>query len=194
MSPRKVRLVATLIKGMSTNDAEAQLQLMPKRAAEPVLKLLRSAVANAVNTAKMDAEKLFVKEVRVDGGPMLKRWLPRAQGRATPIQKKSSHLIIVLEESEKTKKPRFKMEKQEKITKTKAEKIKKTAVKAEEKEAKEAPKKATEKKTKADNVLSPSKGEPKKEKDNVLSGLKETKTAKKEATGTKRKLFQRKSI
>lgn len=168
MAPRKVRLMATVIKGLSVNDAEAQLAVNPKRASEPVLKLLRSAIANAVNNAKMDVTKLVVKEIRVDGGPMLKRWLPRAQGRATPIQKKSSHITIVLEESDKAKAHRFvTAQKVEKVTKAKAEKIKKTAAKAEKAE------KAEEKKTKTEKAE------------------KTTKVAKE---GAKRKLFQRKSI
>lgn len=171
MAPRKVRLMATVIKGLSVNDAEAQLAVNPKRASEPVLKLLRSAIANAVNNAKMDASKLIVKEIRVDGGPMLKRWLPRAQGRATPIQKKSSHITIVLEESEKVKAPRFVTAKKvEKVTKTKAEKIKKVAAKAEKAEKKEEKAEKQKKTEKAEKT---------------------TKVAKE---GTKRKLFQRKSI
>lgn len=170
MAPRKTRLMATVIKGLSVNDAQAQLSINAKRASEPVLKLLQSAIANAVNNAKMDASKLFVKEIRVDGGPMLKRWLPRAQGRATPIQKKTSHITIVLEESDKTKAPRFTMVKQsEKATKVKAEKVKKVAVKKAEKTEKveEKPKTKTEK---------------------------AEKTTKATQEGTKRKLFQRKSI
>jgi large subunit ribosomal protein L22 len=164
MAPRKARLI---IKGLSVNDAQAQLSVNPKRASEPVLKLLQSAIANAVNNAKMDISKLIVKEIRVDGGPMLKRWLPRAQGRATPIQKKSSHITIVLEEVEHAKTPRFTMAKRaEKITKVKAEKIKKAAVKAEKTE----------------------KGEEKPKTEKAEKATKATKE------GTKRKLFQRKSI
>ena len=117
MAPRKVRLVAGLLKGMSVNNAEAQLLVNPKRATEPLLKLLKSAISNAKNQ-QMDVEKLFIKEIRVDGAPMLKRWLPRAQGRATPIQKKGSHITIILAESEKIKPSRFKIAEVEKPKKS----------------------------------------------------------------------------
>lgn len=101
MAPRKVRLVATTIKGLSANEAAAQLMMRPKRAAVPLLTLLRSAMANAKNK-NLSLEKLLVASIRVDGGPMYKRSLPRAMGRATPIQKKTCHVMIVLEEGDKT--------------------------------------------------------------------------------------------
>ncbi len=117
-----MRLVATVIKGMSVNEAEAQLLVNPKRASEAVLKLLRSAVANAKNK-QMETEKLIVKEIRVDEGPMLKRWMPRAQGRATPIHKKSSHITMVLAESEKAKKSRFNIVKPKRVKKSEFKKM-----------------------------------------------------------------------
>ena len=95
IAPRKTRNVADLIRGLSVNDAEAQLTLLRRRPAKPLLKLLRSAVANAKNN-KLNADHLFVKEIRVDGGPMIKRYLPRARGSASPIQKKMSHVTITL--------------------------------------------------------------------------------------------------
>jgi len=124
IAPRKVRLVANSIKGLSVNEAEAQLLMSPKRASEAILKLLRSAVANAKDN-KLDSNRLFIKEIRVDQGPMLKRYLARAMGRASAIQKKSSHITLVLAESEKLKESRFKIIKPEKVSKKKAEKIKK---------------------------------------------------------------------
>ena len=127
MAPRKVRLVAGSLKGLSVNEAEAQLLVSSKKTSKPLLKLLRSAVANLKNNKKTSAEKFFIKEIRVDGGPMLKRWMPRAQGRATPIQKKTSHVTLVLAESEKTKKPRFTIIKKERISKLKFEKMKEKA-------------------------------------------------------------------
>lgn len=133
MAPRKVRLLANLVKGLSATDAEAQLLLSPQRAAKPLLKLLRSAVANAKNNSRLDAEKAVIKEIRVDSGQMLKRWLPRAQGRATPIQKKNSRVTLVLAESVKAKPSRFKITKAEKIKKSELEKIKKEEEKAKEK-------------------------------------------------------------
>lgn len=96
MAPRKVRSVGDLVKGLSVNDAEAQLLVQTRRPAKAILKLLRSAVANAKTNKKWDADHLFVESVRVDGGPMLKRVLPRARGSASPIQKKMSHVTITL--------------------------------------------------------------------------------------------------
>ena len=125
MAPRKMRLIANLIKGKTAIDAEAELMLMPKRAAGPVLKLLRSAIANATNREKDASKKehLVVKNVTVDGGPMLRRFLPRARGSASPIQKKSSHITLILTEN-KNAKVRFKI-----ATKTKKKDEKKPEVK-----------------------------------------------------------------
>ncbi len=151
MAPRKVRLVANSLKGLSVNEAEAQLLISAKRTSGPLLKLLRSAAANLKNNKKTEADNFFIKEIRVDGGPMLKRWMPRAQGRATPIQKKTSHVTIILAESEKQKTPRFTIIKKEKISKLKFEKMKeKSKHKDQEVETIAKPKKETkglEKKT-----------------------------------------------
>ncbi len=107
IAPRKVRLMAATLKGLPVSEAEAQLMLRPQRAAKPLLKLLRSAVHDAKNNRKLDADKLFVESVRVDQGPMLKRILPRARGMATPIQKKMSHVTLTLAESETPLTKRF---------------------------------------------------------------------------------------
>lgn len=109
IAPRKVRSVADLLKGLPVNEAEAQLLLQRRRPAEPLLKLLRSAAANAVNNSHLNLEKLYVESVRVDQGPMLKRVLPRARGMATPIQKKMSHVTLVLAENLGLKPMRFKI-------------------------------------------------------------------------------------
>src|SRR5271157_1596534 len=86
MAPRKVRSVADLIRGLSVNEAEAQLLVQRRRPAGALLKLLRSAVANVKNNDKQaNIEHLFISEIRVDQGPMLKRFLPRARGSASPI-------------------------------------------------------------------------------------------------------------
>lgn len=100
MAPRKVRLVASLLRGLSVNEAEAQLIMMRKRATQPLIKLIRSAVAGAKNR-KMDIDKLIVESIMVDGGPMLKRFMPRAQGRMAEIQKKMSHVTLTLAENDK---------------------------------------------------------------------------------------------
>ncbi|MFA5135120.1 MAG: 50S ribosomal protein L22 [Patescibacteria group bacterium] len=97
ISPPKVRLVIDIVRGLSVKDAEAQLQFMNKRAALPVLKLIRSAVANAEHNDKLKKEDLRIKRIMVDQGPTLHRWRPRAYGRAAPIQKRSSHVTVVLE-------------------------------------------------------------------------------------------------
>jgi len=126
IAPRKVRLVAGLLKGLSVNEAEAQLLINPRRPSLALLKLLRSAVSSAKHNSQLNPENLFISEIRVDGGPMLKRYMPRAMGRATPIQKKSSHVTLVLAESDKLKLPRFKIVRAEKISKReKAERVKK---------------------------------------------------------------------
>src|SRR5436309_4476223 len=99
ITPRKVRVVADLTRGKNVNQALAQLAYVEKRAAEPVAKLLRSAVANAEQAAKnqsLDVDRLRVKELMVDQGPSLRRYMPRAMGRAFKIQKKTSHISLTL--------------------------------------------------------------------------------------------------
>lgn len=99
-APRKVRLVARSIAGKKVSDASIALNFMPKRAAEPLAKLLASAVANALADTSIKSENLVVREIRVDKGTNAKRWLPRAFGRASRINKRSSHVTIVLGISE----------------------------------------------------------------------------------------------
>lgn len=98
MTPRKVRLVIDVIRGMDVTRAKAQLTFMKKDAAEPVLKLLESAVANAEHNFQLSRENLYVKAIMADGGPALKRWTPKAFGRAAPIKKRMSHISITLAE------------------------------------------------------------------------------------------------
>lgn len=98
MAPRKVRLVANLIKGLNIEQAKAQLKFLSKRATDPVSKTLNSAVANAENNFHLQRDNLYISKIFVDGGPMLKRWMPRAMGRASAIQKKTSHLTVILAE------------------------------------------------------------------------------------------------
>ena len=97
-SPRKVRLVATLIKGKRVDAAIASLSFLNKRASAPVKQLIMSAVANAKHNFQTEAETLFVKELRVDQGVTLKRIMPRARGSASRINKRSSHLLVVLDD------------------------------------------------------------------------------------------------
>lgn len=97
ISPRKVRLVANLIKGMGVYKAEKQLQFLTKRSAGPLKKLLDSAVANAKNNFKTDTANLIVKNIIVNPGPILKRRRPRSRGMANPIMKRTSNIEIILE-------------------------------------------------------------------------------------------------
>lgn len=98
IAPRKVRLVVDLIRGKRVGEALAILRLTPRGASPVVEKVLRSAMANAENNHNMDADRLFVKEVFVDPGPTLKRFHPRAQGRAFSIMKRTSHITVVVAE------------------------------------------------------------------------------------------------
>lgn len=98
VSPRKARVVADVIRGRRVEEALALLDHTRRSAAVPMAKLLRAMVANASEVVG-DVDQLVVKEVRVDPGPMLKRWMPRAMGRATMIQKKTSHVTFVLDEA-----------------------------------------------------------------------------------------------
>src|SRR3989338_4570164 len=88
MAPRKVRLIADTLKGLPISEAEAQLLTRSQRVAGPLLKLLRSAIANAKNNAKLDSNKLFVESIRVDQGPMLKRILPLRNRHCVKKRKK----------------------------------------------------------------------------------------------------------
>ena len=102
-SPTKVRLTADLIRGKSVGEAYSILQFSPKAAAEPVSKTLRSAVANATVKAQdqgkvLDVDDLYVSEIHADPGPILHRFRRAAMGRASPIQKKTSHITIVVDQ------------------------------------------------------------------------------------------------
>lgn len=96
-SPRKVRLVANLVKGKKVEDAKSSLTFLIKRAAKPLADLLDSAVANANHNFNITADQLYVKEFRVDEGVVLKRRMPRSRGMAYPINKRTSHVFIQLD-------------------------------------------------------------------------------------------------
>lgn len=110
IAPRKVRLVADLIRGKSVSQAQEILSFTTNRSAEPLLKLLRSAAANAKNNFQLEESNLFVQKIFVDEGTKLKRWMPRARGQAYEIQKKTSHITIVLGEIEEKAKKRARTE------------------------------------------------------------------------------------
>lgn len=102
IAPRKTRLIADLIRGLDVLAAENQLKNMVQKSARPILKLLKSAIANAENNFKLKKDNLYIKEIFVDEGAPLKRWMPRAYGRASQILKKTSRITIKLEEKIKT--------------------------------------------------------------------------------------------
>lgn len=97
IAPRKVRLVADLVRGMSVVAARTALEHLPKRSAGPMLKLLQSAVANAKYSFQIGEKGLYLKKVVVNPGPVSKRFEPRAFGRAAPIRRRTSHVLLVLE-------------------------------------------------------------------------------------------------
>jgi large subunit ribosomal protein L22 len=98
VSPQKTRLLADKVRKKPIADALRMLNLLGTKRARIMAKVLNSAVANAMSTGLMDVDNLYVKTVRVDEGARLKRWRPRAQGRATRILKRTSHISVVLEE------------------------------------------------------------------------------------------------
>ena len=100
IAPRKVKIVLDLIRNKPADEAMAILKFTPKAACEPVAKLLKSAMANAENNHDMDVSRLYVAECSVSQGPTLKRIRPRAHGRAYRINKKTSHINLVLKEME----------------------------------------------------------------------------------------------
>lgn len=99
ITPRKMRLVADLCKGMPVDKAHYQLGFCQKRGGKMLASLLTSAIAIAREKGGIDMDNLFVKRVLVSDGPMLKRFIPRAMGRATKVRKKMSHITVVLDEA-----------------------------------------------------------------------------------------------
>ena len=98
VSARKGRLVADLVRGKDVEDALNQLKFNPKKAAQLMSKVVASALANANQTPGTNVDKLYVREVRVDGGPTLRRFMTRAMGRANRIMKRTCHMTVVLDE------------------------------------------------------------------------------------------------
>ncbi|MBU2579038.1 50S ribosomal protein L22 [Patescibacteria group bacterium] len=97
IAPRKVRLVANLVRGKKLNEAQALLNFSFKKAVMPMKKLFDQGLANAENNFQLDKDSLYISEIKVDEGQKLKRWRARAKGRAAPIQKKRSHITLILE-------------------------------------------------------------------------------------------------
>lgn len=127
IAPRKSRQVVDLVRGREIAEARALLEMAIKRGAEPVLKLLNSAVASAVNDLKLTESNLFISKIIVGEGPTLKRNFPMSRGKAYPIMKRTSHITLVLSEKkpkEENKKAEVQevKEKSKKINKLKAKK------------------------------------------------------------------------
>ena len=170
ISPRKVRLVTDSIKGIDVNDALTDLDNLVKKSSLLIEKLLKSAVANAENNFGLDRNNLYVYDIQVGEGPTLKRWLPRAYGRATGILKKSSKINLVLEEriEGKNRKTKEQMEKEKKKREDDRKKIEKEMIAERESETKKA-------------TAAPTAGKILEEKKNI------------EGKGWTKKIFQRKS-
>lgn len=127
IAPRKVRLVADMVRRKKIGEAQAILAFTAKRGAKPILKLLNSAQANAKNNFHLDENNLYISKIIVDEGPKLKRFMPRARGSASPIQKKTSHITICLDEiipGKKIKKTVFAEKNEIKVEKKEANKPK----------------------------------------------------------------------
>lgn len=98
ISPRKVKIVIDLIRGKNVDEATAILTYTPKAASPVVLKVLNSAIANAVNNQELDRKELYVAEVYANPGPTLKRYVARSRGSASPMLKRTSHISVVLDQ------------------------------------------------------------------------------------------------
>lgn len=100
ISPSKARQVADLIRGKNIRDAVATLKYIPKGAALPISKVVQSAVANAEHNYDMDVDSLYISKIYIDEGPTIKRFRPRAMGRADRIRKRTSHITVIVSERE----------------------------------------------------------------------------------------------
>lgn len=130
-SPRKVRLVATLIKGKKVNEAMTQLGFIMKRSSLPIKQLIASAVANAKNNFDLDKNDLYIKELRIDKGTVMRRMIPGARGQGYPLKHRSSRISVLLDvkgEEKSKKKSKVKSEKS-KAEEPRAEKPKKAVAK-----------------------------------------------------------------
>ena len=187
MTPRKTRLLVDTIRGLPVGEAEAQLILSPRRASEPLLKLLHSAVANAKNNHNLETSKLFIKEIRVDQGITTKRWMPRARGAVSPIHKRTSHVTLILETSDNLSSPRFSI--QEKLDKKSLQKDKPASAPSPKLRATAGKEKKEEQK--------PSFTKPTSRQDKTMADKKEDKSREAKSVskpGVFQKIFRRKSI
>jgi len=139
IAPRKVRLVADLIRGKSAAEAETLLRFVRKKAATPINKLLKSAIATAKNDFQLEKSNLYISKIMVGEGPTLKRYRFRAQGRIYSIMKRTSHITLVLDKIKEVEKVK-KIKKIKKKSKIKEDKEKIKAVEEKPKKTKEKPK------------------------------------------------------
>ncbi|PSM32481.1 50S ribosomal protein L22 [Haliangium sp. UPWRP_2] len=100
ISPRKMRIIANLVRGRRVDDAMAMLKSTPKRSGEVIRKLLLSAVANAEHKGQTDVDSLIVRGCSIDNGPIIKRWMARAMGRANRIQRRTSNVTVIVGQAE----------------------------------------------------------------------------------------------
>ena len=115
IAPRKVRITADLVRRKSVEEAQTILNFTTKKAAPVLLKLLKQAVANAKTSSQLEEKNLYISKILINEGPKYKRWMPRARGMATPIQKRTSHVTIVLDEIVKKPKKAKKLKKTEEV-------------------------------------------------------------------------------
>jgi len=135
IAPRKIRLLANMIRGKSVNEAQAILNFTIKRGSSPLLKLLNQAISNAKNASQEEKSNLYISKLMVDEGPRQKRWRARSRGSAGRIKKRTSHVVLYLKEIVKESKKKSKKKEVKKIDKDgkkekveKIEKIKKTTM------------------------------------------------------------------
>ena len=145
-APRKVRQVVDLVRGKRVQEAQSILLFTVNKSARPVLKLLNSAVASAKHDLHLDESNLFISKIAVDEGTKLKRWHPMSRGRAYPIIKRSSHIVLVLSELGQTVGEKASEDNRKEIKKTTEKNIKKAAKSKWQSEAKPTKRKIIKKK------------------------------------------------
>lgn len=130
IAPRKVRLVADLIRRKRVGEAQEILSFTVKKSTRPISKLLSSAVSSAKNNFQIEPENLYISKITVDEGPKIKRWMPRSRGQAAQIQKKTSHITLILDEVKPSKRTKS-LKKKTALKPEKEPEIKKEEVKKE---------------------------------------------------------------
>jgi large subunit ribosomal protein L22 len=193
VTPQKARRIINQIRGLATADAQALLHFAPQAVSEPIGKVLGSAVANAANNFNMNPDALFVTEAFVDEGPTLKRFRPRAQGRAFEILKRTSHITVVVGDAAAIANGPERLKKEPRIKKrpaSQAPAVKKTAVATDADAApvaKKAPAKKAAAKKAAAKKSAPAKAAPAKKTTTAKKAAPAKKTAAKKSTTKKEK-------